>query len=269
MEDKCSLFLHELKLSSCQRKEVADRTCGQSINDAWSERRTGVITASRMQAVVRKIDENGEIKNRSAADNLVSSILNYKPPVSTKATQWGILNEPVARLKYNSIMAKIHNDFELKETGLVLSTEHPYLGASPDAVVNCRCCGKGAAEFKCTWSDREKTVKEIAELSNTCLIINDTGNIQLNKKHEYYFQLQMQMAMMGAGYDDFFYVTSVDYHYERVFFDIEIWKKSLPKLCSFFKCCILPELFTCRIQHKVIVQSIVASIVDTVESIIT
>ena len=97
VEDKlCSLFLRELKLSSFQRKEVADRTCGQSINDAWSERRTGVITASRMQAVVRKIDENGEIKNRSAADNLVSSILNYKPPVSTKATQWGILNEPAA-----------------------------------------------------------------------------------------------------------------------------------------------------------------------------
>ena len=47
----------------------------------------------------------------------------------------------------------------------------------------------------------------------------------------------MQMAMMGVGYDDF------DYHYERVFFDIELWKKSLPKLCSFFKCCILPELF--------------------------
>ena len=70
VEDKCSLFLHELKLSSCQRKEVADRTCGQSINDAWSERRTRVITASRMQAVVRKIDENNEIKNRSAADNL-------------------------------------------------------------------------------------------------------------------------------------------------------------------------------------------------------
>ena len=112
-------------------------------------------------------------------------------------------------------------------------------------------------------------MKEIAELSSTCLIVNDTGNIQLNKKHEYYFQLQMQMAMIGVGYDDFFYVTSVDYHYERVFFDIELWKKSLPKLCSFIKCCILPELFTCRIQHKVIVQSIVASIVDTVESIIT
>ena len=111
------------------------------------------------------------------------------PPVSTKATRWGILNEPAARLKYNSLTAKIYSGLTLNETGLVLSTE--YLGASPDAVVNCSCCGKGAAEFKCTFSHQEKTVKEIAELPNTCLFLNDTGNVQLNRKHEYYYQLQM------------------------------------------------------------------------------
>ena len=150
LEEKCSLFLQGLKLSPIQRQKVADKTCGQSTNDAWFELRTGVITASRMLAVVRKIDGNGEIKNKTAADNLVSSILNYKPPVSTKATQWGILNEPAAREKYRRLMTKVHNDFQLNETGLVLSTGYPYLGASPDAVVNCSCCGKGAAEFKCT-----------------------------------------------------------------------------------------------------------------------
>ena len=266
LPEKYSMFLSELKLTHSQREEVARKTSGQSNNQTWTEMRRGVITASRMLAVVRKIYADGQIRNKKSADNLVSTILNYVPSFSTKATQWGILNEPVARNKYKTAAAKKHKDFRLNETGIVLSTQYPYLGASPDALVECSCCGKGIAEFKCTWSHREKTAREMAQIPSTCLQVNDKEIIQLNQKHEYFYQLVMLMAINDVHYGDFYLMTSVDSHCQRICFDEQLWKKCLPKLCSFFSQCILPELFTSRIEHEHIVQRVIRDLIDSVES---
>ena len=83
-----------------QSEEVANRTRGQAENNLWYEARTGILTASRMLAVIRKLDDDCSIQNQVSTDNLVSNILGYKPQVSTKATKWGKLNEPVAIQKY-------------------------------------------------------------------------------------------------------------------------------------------------------------------------
>ena len=62
------------------------------------------------------------------------------------------MNEPIARKRYKVISQKCHSNFSVSETGIVLSVDWPYIGASPDAVVQCSCCGPGAAEFKVTWT---------------------------------------------------------------------------------------------------------------------
>ena len=33
-------------------------------------------------------------------------------------------------------------------SGLTLNSDFPYLGASPDGIVNCPCCGVGCLEIK-------------------------------------------------------------------------------------------------------------------------
>ena len=33
--------------------------------------------------------------------------------------------------------------------GFVVSVHEPYVGASPDAFVECKCCGLGVVEVKC------------------------------------------------------------------------------------------------------------------------
>ena len=35
------------------------------------------------------------------------------------------------------------------EAGLFIDPYRPFLGASPDGIVNCKCCGKGVIEIKC------------------------------------------------------------------------------------------------------------------------
>ena len=32
-----------------------------------------------------------------------------------------------------------------------ICVEHPFLGASPDALIECNCCGQGVMEVKCSF----------------------------------------------------------------------------------------------------------------------
>ena len=201
--EQCTLFCEEMKLSEGQRDQVASRTKGQSTNIMWTEFRKGMITASRVLAVKRKIDETGAITNPDSTDNLIASMLQYKKQVQTKAMKWGIVNEPYVREQYCREIKKEHKHFSLSETGLVLSTEHRYLGASPDAVVSCNCCGKGVAEFKVTWFHREKSVDEFAKIPGTCLHFQH-DRLQLKRSHEYFYQVQMQMLILHVKYAGFY-----------------------------------------------------------------
>ena len=47
---------------------------------------------------------------------------------------------------YNAVQCKIQQDFKSRDSGLVISEEFPYLGASPDRVVSYKCCGEGVVE---------------------------------------------------------------------------------------------------------------------------
>ena len=76
-----------------------------------------------------------------------------------------------------------------------------FSGASPDAIVHCSCCGPGAAEFKVTWTHREKTIKEFAVVQGTCLHVSN-GNVVLKNTHGYFYQVQTVMAVLNVPYLD-------------------------------------------------------------------
>ena len=41
-----------------------------------------------------------------------------------------------------------HVNFTVSDSGLFLSTEHPYLKVSPDGLLTCQCCSAGGCETK-------------------------------------------------------------------------------------------------------------------------
>ena len=45
-----------------------------------------------------------------------------------------------------------HKDVKVEPCGLFVIQNKSFLGASPDAVVSCSCCGKGVLEIKCPYS---------------------------------------------------------------------------------------------------------------------
>ena len=67
---------------------------------------------------------------------------------STTATQWGCEHEQVAHSKYASMFEGTHEEFSVCDCGLFISTTYPFMGASPDGLVSCKCCGDGVCEIK-------------------------------------------------------------------------------------------------------------------------
>ena len=51
---------------------------------------------------------------------------------------------------------KNHERLMILKAGLFVDCEKPYLGASPDGIIECACCGKGSLEVKRPFSCKEK-----------------------------------------------------------------------------------------------------------------
>jgi hypothetical protein len=68
--------------------------------------------------------------------------------VQAVATQHGCKHEAEARQKYTAILSLIHQNLTVSTCGFYISTSHAFIGASPDGLVNCSCCGEGICEIK-------------------------------------------------------------------------------------------------------------------------
>lgn len=67
---------------------------------------------------------------------------------STNATKWGCDHEATARDAYVDSIKNEHDCLSLSEAGLFISTQYAYLGATPDGLITCKCCGEGVLEVK-------------------------------------------------------------------------------------------------------------------------
>ena len=110
------------------------------------------------------------------------------------ALKWGRQSEENARQDYKMEMEKNHVDFEVQKAGLLISTKYPFLGATPDGIVSCSCCGTGLLEVKCPFKYRDSNPCEINDTS-FYLQIEPDGTTSLNQAHDYYYQVQGQMAI--------------------------------------------------------------------------
>ena len=49
-------------------------------------------------------------------------------------------------------MSKQHTDFTVYDLGFQIMQDKPFIGASADGIVNCRCYGEGTLEMKCPFA---------------------------------------------------------------------------------------------------------------------
>ena len=98
-------------------------------------------------------------------------------------------------------------------------------------------------EVKCLFNAKEKTVEEgCSGIRSFCSEIVEQRPC-LKTSHDYYYQVQGQMAVTGIHVCDFVIWTPKDISIQRINFDNEFWSNTcLPKREHFFFYFFLPEI---------------------------
>ena len=109
------------------------------------------------------------------------------------------------------------------KSGLVISSDSPYLGASPDGkVVDPGCSNTfGLSEIKFPETKYLVTPLDACWDSNFFLEVN--GMPKLKRTHKYYTQVQGLIGVTGARWCDFVVYTSKGMSIECIPFDVQFW----------------------------------------------
>lgn len=129
----------------------------------------------------------------------------YPESLSNAYTQHGLKNEPLARNLYDESESSI----TVAECGLVISQKNPWLAYSPDGVVFDKNNNPiKLIEIKCPYEGKKQGLEDVLQLLKWLVIEN--GNWTLKKKHTYYAQVQIGMAVLNLPATDFIMYTPFD-----------------------------------------------------------
>ncbi len=82
-------------------------------------------------------------------------------------------------------MSQEHNNFEIKECGLLLCHDASFIGATPDGIFSCKCHNLNSLiEVKCPYTLRSKSFID--------------ENDELRKNHKCYAQIQLQLHVLDV-----------------------------------------------------------------------
>ena len=141
----------------------------------------------------------------------------------------------------------MHENFQVLDSGLVLNPEWPFIGASPDGVIECSCCGKEVLEIKCPYCHKDSTIVAAARDDPKFCLEEVYGILTLDTSHSYYYQVQTQLFVCDVEYFDFCIWTFASEGEENVHIEqiknFTFWNEiCVPRAEKFFRTCLLPEL---------------------------
>ena len=245
----------KLKVTQEEADFLETSTREQSVSTVWHDYRKGRITASHFHEVLR-------YTGKSYPNSIVKSIMQYRNfNQNIPALKWGRENEENARKEYLMAMEGSHTNVQVRSSGLVINPSYPFLGASPDGIVVCDCCGEGLIEIKCTYKYRHDSPTSSSALADHHYFLKDgeNGDIHLSSTHQYYDQVQGQLGICDVKFCDFVCWTTKGLFIERIFQDKNYLTSKLPQFRSFFCKYLLPEILTHKLYLGLESQQSVAS----------
>ena len=216
----------------------------------WFKFRQGRITTSIIKETVCKVSDDQKILNPLKLKTITKKVCEPKESdFKSKATEWGITNEPIGRKMYIQLMKNKHKVLHVTKTGFFTSVDYPFIGASPDGIIQCGCHDERLLEIKCPFTYRGLSIKGYAAKTDGCLEIVD-NHIQLKRTHSFFFQVQCQMGVTGKRWYDFFICTIQGSFSETINFDEQFWNLSVTKACTFYHNIMLKRLFMRYIRKE-------------------
>ena len=219
------------------RDKVETETSEQTASEKWKAQRLGRITASVAHSVLHAKQET--LVN---PDSYIVGNIMQCSSFTSQSTEYGQRSESIAKQLYKDL-EKNHTEFRFKDSGLVIDTNHPFLGASPDGIASCTCCGHRLIEIKCPFAFKDMTIEQICMQPGYHLQMKD-GSVSCKPSAPWYTQMQMQMhvtkysschLVIYTQLPPFIHVIPVEYNKEFI-------DSMLPILCSFFQKTIWPLL---------------------------
>ena len=191
-------FLSGLTHSDVEVALIEEATRAQRLCKRWQEERQYRITASKFGLAV---------KRRRNHTSLAKQLLYPQVSGTVMALLWGQQHESDALESYRTTLA---NGYTLNEAGIFIC-DCGYLGASPDGVVkDCNNKPTRLVEVKCPYKARNKSVEELYTDPSFCICVDENRKPQLKTNHDYFFQVQGQMAVTGIHTCDFVVWTPID-----------------------------------------------------------
>ena len=216
-DDPIESFLQREKITEISQMEadaLQRATVGQSINQTWKAERLKRLTSSMFGRICKMTERtNGVVLARS---------LLVDREIMSAAVRHGRTYELEAVQKYEKQTGKVAH-----ECGLFVSTDYPFLCASPDRILEGNCL----LEVKCPYTAKNKPITPVTvpylELSN--------GKLALKSNHDYYYQVQGQMLCTGASCVEFAIYTMSDLCVVSIARNDEFIRNMTDKLAEFFR----------------------------------
>jgi len=143
---------------------------------------------------------------------------------------------------YGMNVSPQHDNFQVDECGLFVSPMYPTLGASPDGIISCDCCGIGTLEIKCPYCSRDFTPETATEYEMLTFLEHDEDRLKLKESHAYFYQVQAQLHICEVQYGDFVVWTPQGIHVERILPQHDFFQQKVDIIEEFYKQGVLPEL---------------------------
>ena len=221
----------EISVSEEQAKAVEAATRDQASSKLWFRFRAGRITASKMKTACCT-------DPKQPAQSLIKSVCypeSYR--FTSKATTWGCNHEKFARDMFIDVHKESHENVKVHDTGFFINPSVPFLGASPDGLVSCDCCGVSVIEVKCPFCVKSDMLDSVSYLEK-----DSEGKLTLNRNHQYFYQVQTQLGVCKLESAYLVVWTEKDLHVECILFDEEFWDTICQKSKNIFDTAIMPEL---------------------------
>jgi putative phage-type endonuclease len=203
-------------LTKEEATDLERATAGQSNSKLWHSERKWRVTSSRFGEITK-------ITPRRNVEKLCQSIVCPRQ-LAVPSVVHGKQYESAAIRKFQE-----QHDVVVKPSGLHVMHELPFLGASPDGIVD----DVSIVEVKCPYVGRDMDIKPGKEFP--FLQYSADGDIVLNKTSNYYCQVQGQMYISRRQQCYFVVYTHKDLFVSVISLDREFFEGSmLPKLELFF-----------------------------------
>ena len=218
-------------------------TRSQSNNSMWYLSRKHAITASIAHAVNTRFISLQKSAAPIDLTNIFKNIANEESiNADLPALKYGRNMEAEAINAIEETFKEMYQNANVQQCSLFLTRDHPFIGGSPEKIIECSRCGKSCLEVKCPFSIRYTTPTDPD--IKLQFFKNDNGPLSLNQNHKYFTQCQVQMASTHLSTCYFLVWTTHGHRLEKLKFEREHWLKAQRNLEEFCINHYVPSLFS-------------------------